>query len=332
MSWIGVGASAAAISAGTGVAGMFMGGGGGGGPELKDIRSEEQKRAQAALMQLGETGTYGDITLGEGYEGSLGSYDASGSAQSQQQLLDLYGGNALRTSQDTLTRQAQNTFDPSDPKSGYAAFSRALAKSGAEAGDVLNREAAISGNRFGTAIAGEKAGLAGDMANQRGMFLADLYNQGENRAANAAGGLQNLANTKAGISMSAAQQQAMVNQQKDLQAKDSLNEFKRQRSEELSRIDLLSAEASRNPYMGITSLPGGSGSSPFSSLASSVLGGIGTQIGNFDFGSLFGGGGGAGGGVGIGGGSGLSGLGNLSGVDTGGFGGLDNLPAIGAGL
>ena len=74
-----------------------------------------------------------------------------------------------------------------------------------------------------------------------------------------------------------------------------MGEFKRQRGEELRRIDLLSAEANRNPFLGISSIPGGQ--SGFSQLANSVLGSAGQSIGSDPSGflsglkGLFGGGG-----------------------------------------
>jgi len=302
--------------------GILGGGDSEGSGELEDIRSEEQKRAAAALMQLAETGQFDNINLGEAYGGALGNYDTSGNDLARNQLLGLFNGQDIQGARDTFSRIAENKFDPSDPKSGYAAFSRALAKSGAEAGDVLNREAAITGNRFGTSIGGDKADLAADMNNQRGMFLADLYNQGENRALQGASGLQNVANQQAGIAQSAAQQSLIINNIKDQRARDALSEYKRQRQETLSRIDLLGTEANRNPYVGISSIPGSQ--SGLSSLLGSVLGGVGQQVGNSGGGwlsSLFSGGRNTGstGSVGIGGGSGYSGS-NFGGVDTSGFG------------
>lgn len=269
----------AALSVGTSAA---LGGlgklfGGGKKVEPEDIRSQEQIAAQNALQQLAMTGSGAGINLGQAYGGQLGAYDTSGQQTAYGQLQGLFGGGALGTAQDTLTKLTNLEFNPDDPSSGYAAFQRQLARAGKEASDVLNRESAITGSRYGTAIAGEKADLASRLADQSATQLANLYNQQQNRALSAASGLQSLAGTQADISLAASNQAAMMNQIKDQQAKDALNEFKRQRSEEMARIDLLQTEANRNPYLGVTSLPGSP--SPFSSLANSVLGSIGERAG-----------------------------------------------------
>lgn len=199
----------------------------------------QQRQAVEALMSLASTGSGGGINLGEAYTGELGSYDTSGQQISYDQLMELFSGGALGTAEDLYTRMATNKFNPDDPSSGYAAYSRALAKAGKESSDVIDREAARTGSRFGTAISGAKADLSADLANQRGMFLADLYNQGENRALQGASGLQNVTSMRGNLSTTASQQAAMINAIKDAQAKDSLNEYKRQREEELSRIGLM---------------------------------------------------------------------------------------------
>ena len=246
--------------------------------ELEDARTEEQKRAAAALMQLAETGSYGGINLGEAYGGALGSYDTTGQKTAYDQLMSLYGGQEMSTASNTLQQLTDLKFNPDDPSSGYAAFSRALAKAGQESSDVLNREAAITGNRFGTAIAGEKANLAADLANQRGSYLANLYQNQRNTALQAAQGLSGLAGQKSNIAQSASQRAAFINEIKNQQAQDTYNEYKRQRNEQLSRIDLLQTEANRNPYLGVDT--SGTTASPFSSLANSVLGSLGQNIGS----------------------------------------------------
>jgi len=109
-----------------GALGGFMGGGD--DMELQDMRSAEQKRAAAALMQLGETGSYGGITLGEGYGGALGAYDLSGQTLAGQSSLQNLLTSAFDPNSDigkarsTFQGLADTTFDPSDPKTGYAAF------------------------------------------------------------------------------------------------------------------------------------------------------------------------------------------------------------------
>jgi len=247
--------------------------------EFEDLRTAEQKQADQVLQNLAFTGSGGGITLGEGFEGPLGSFDTSGSELANKQLLELFGGQDLQQSGETLRGLAQAEFNPDDPSSGFAAFSRSLAKAGGEAEDVLNRESAITGNRFSTSIGGDKANLAADMQNQRGMFLADLYRNQQQVALQAATGLQNQAAGKGNLAIGAANQAQQVNAIKDEQARRGLAEFMRARGEELSRIDLLGQVSRNNPY-GIGADFINSSPSAFSSLANSALGALGQSIGS----------------------------------------------------
>jgi hypothetical protein len=252
----------------------------------------EQRASIQALMSLASTGSGGGINLGEAYGGALGSYDSSGMQTAYDQLMSLYGGSELSTASDTYTRMANNKFNPDDPSSGYASFSRALAKAGDVSSSALDRESAITGNRFGTSIGRDKASLGADMQNQRGMFLADLFNQGENRALQGAAGLQSLTGLKGNLAEAGSQQAGLINAMKDAQAKDALDEYKRQREETLSRIGLMQDQWA-TPMGSITT----KSPSMFSSIASPLFGAIGTAIGGpvgggigSAVGSLFGGG------------------------------------------
>jgi hypothetical protein len=268
------------------LAGGAMGAFGGGGDDvgLEDMRSPEQKRAAAMLLQLGETGSAGGLTLGERYTGPLGFYE--------QGTQGLAGGTAL----ENLLRGAYSPtsdigrarsiyegfadlgkFDPSDPRSGYAAFNRALAKSGKEAESALEREAAIQGRRYGTAIGGEKADLAENLNLQRQQRLAEMFQSSQQFAALGAQGFKGLANQVAEIAGLNINYDDYQRQLKNQEAQDRLMEFKRARNEELERIGILQTEANRNPYMGISSIPGSP--SPFSQLTGSVLGSFGKQVG-----------------------------------------------------
>jgi hypothetical protein len=290
----------------------------------------EQLKSVQALMSLASTGSGGGITLGQGYGGDLGYYQQSPEEmQSLQGLMGLLSGGDMTGARDVYSRMANNKFNPDDPSSGYAAFSRALAKSGAESADVLNREAAMTGSRFGTGIQKQKGELAGDLANQRGMFLANLFNQGENRALQGAGGLQSLAGQEQRIYGQIQQQAEIQRLLKDQQAKEQYNEFKRSRSEELSRIGLMQDQWS-DPMGSITK----KGPSTFMSM----LGETNPFVGSYNthkYGyttnqtsmadgmkllmSLFGGAGGMGGGGGSTGGSTGIGGGSYSGRSFGGY-------------
>lgn len=214
--------------------------------------TSEQQTAIKALMNLAATGTGGGITLGQGYSGDLGYYTQNaGELESLANLQSLYDGSELNTAKDVYSRMANNKFNPDDPSSGYASFSKALAKAGKESDDILNRESAITGSRYGTAILGSKADLSADLANQRGMFLSDLYNQSENRALQGAQGMQSLVGTQQNLLSQIADYSAMERELKNQQAQDQYSEWQRSRSEELSRVGLMQ-EQWQNPMGTIT--------------------------------------------------------------------------------
>jgi len=234
----------------------------------------QQLQSIQALMSLASTGTGGGITLGKPYGGDLGHYQqAPGDLQALEGLQGLIGGQDISGARDVYSRMADHKFDPDDPSSGYAAFCRALAKAGNESEDVLNRESAITGSRFGTAIAGEKAGLAADLSNQRGMFLADLFSRGEDRALAGASGLQGLVGTQQNLFQRLASQAAIERLLKDQQVKDQYSEFGRARTEELSRIGLMQDQWKEPMGTRTTTSP-----SLFSQIAPALFGAIGTAI------------------------------------------------------
>jgi hypothetical protein len=215
----------------------------------------QQRDSINALMSLASTGSGGGITLGQQYAGDLGYYDQTpGELQALYDLQGLTDGQDITKARDVYTKMADTRFNPDDPSSGYAAFSKALAKSGKESDDILNREAAITGSRYGTAISRRKADLSADLANQRGMFLADLYNQSQNRALQGAGGLQRVSGQQQNLLQQIAMHSAVERELKNQQAQDKYMEFQRARGEKLNRINLMQSQW-QNP-MGIITKKG----------------------------------------------------------------------------
>ena len=252
----------------------------------------QQRQSIEALMSLASTGSGGGITLGQQYGGDLGYYDQTqGELDSLQGLQGLVSGGDISGARDVYSRMANNKFNPDDPSSGYAAFSRALAKAGGESQDAINREAARTGGVFGSGRGRDTASLQADLANQRGTFLANLFNQGENRALQGAQGLEGLVGRQQDLFQKLASQSAIERLLKDQQAKDQYSEFQRTRGEELSRLGLMQ-EQWMNPMGSITT----KSPSLFSKIASPLLGAVGTMIGGpvggamgSGVGSLFGG-------------------------------------------
>lgn len=235
----------------------------------------QQRQSIEALMSLASTGSGGGITLGQQYGGDLGYYNQTqGELDSLKGLQGLVSGGDISGARDVYSRMANNKFNPDDPSSGYASFSRALAKAGGESQDAINREAARTGGVFGSGRGRDTASLQADLANQRGTFLANLFNQGENRALQGASGLQSLVGQQQDLFQQLASQSAIERLLKDQQAKEQYSEFQRTRGEELSRLGLMQ-EQWMNPMGSITT----KSPSTFSKIASPLLGAVGTMIG-----------------------------------------------------
>ena len=253
----------------------------GGGKDVSatDQRTPEQLQMAQLLQQLATTGSGAGITLGSPYGGSLGSFTPT--SQEQTGLAGLLGQQptnaALTQAQDVFSKMSGAAFDPSvlDP------FKQAAYKAQGESNDILNREGAITGTRFGTAILGQKADLAADTQNIIQQKLAELFLNQQNVSLQGASGLAGVGGQQAGMAQQNLQNMfqygQLERQLKNQEAQAQYNEFTRQRSETLGRVDLMGQEADRNPYMGISSIPGSP--SPFSSLINSVLGEAGTTMG-----------------------------------------------------
>jgi hypothetical protein len=218
----------------------------------------EQRKSIEALMSLASTGSGGGLTLGQSYNGALGNYEqgAQGMAGGQQ-LEDLMTGAYDPNSDMGKARGIYQgfsdlgQFNPDDPRWGYAAFNKALEKAGAESASALEREAAIGGRRFGTAILGEKADLAENMNLQRQQRLSEMFMGAQQFSALGAQGFTGLANQVAQIAGLNINYDDYQRQLKDTKARDALNEFKRTREEELSRLGLMQ-EQWQNPMGTIT--------------------------------------------------------------------------------
>ena len=257
----------------------LFGGGQGEDIKLEDQRTPEQLQMAKMLQSLASTGSGGGINLGEAYGGSLGNFDLSG--QEQSGLASLFGQQptnaALSQAQDVYSKMAGAAFDPSvlDP------FTKAARKSGLEANDILNRESAISGSRFGTGILQRKGELSADVESGIQQELSKLFLNQQNVSMQGAAGLAGVGGQQANMAQNNLQNMftygSLQRDLKNQEAQAKYNEFNRQRNETLGRVDLMNQEASRNPYLEVSSIPGSP--SGFSSLINSVLGGAGEDIG-----------------------------------------------------
>jgi len=213
------------------------------------VYSEPQLASVRGLESLASTGSGAGINLGKAYEGDLGYYTQNeGELGALSGLQSLVSGQDITGARDVYSRMANNRFAPDDPTTGYAAYGRQLDRAQKEASGLLEREAAITGNRYGSQMAKSKADLAEVYADQKATKLSDLYNLSENRALQGASGLQSLIGTQQNLFNQIASQAAIERQLKNQAAEDKYAEFARQQSEQYMRLGLM--ENQRTTPMG----------------------------------------------------------------------------------
>jgi hypothetical protein len=224
--------------------------------------TDEQKRAMTALLNYGMTGTTpSGYQAGQPYDLSGFNFDTSNLENlGLSQLFNLAGRggpSGLNTARNTLSQLTDLTFDPDDTSTGFGAFKSQLARKVQDASDVLDREAARTGNRFGTAIAGEKRDLAAEQSDQIASKLADLFNTQQNRALSASLGLTSLEGAAENIAQNRISQ--LFNYgglERDLQNQKANLEFsdwQRKRDEQLSSLTGLQNVFNRNVNFGVLS-------------------------------------------------------------------------------
>jgi len=254
---------------------------------LEPMLTEEQKQAQRLLSSISQGGNIAGVDLGEQYGGSMGSFTPTateGLATNRiYELLNAGTPTALNTAENTLTRLADTSFDPQDPSSGYSAYSRQVARATRDADDVLNREAAITGNRFGDRILGAKTDLAERQGDILATKLAELYNIAQNRSLAGAQGLVGLAGTQNQMDLNNIQTGATVGSLQRLldtaKAQSQYEEWQRARNERLgTALDATSQLYNRNIPYGAKELTS-TRSTPFGALLNAGLSGIGTGVG-----------------------------------------------------
>lgn len=199
---------------------------------LEPMLTDEQKSAQTQLMNLGQL--Y-DLS---GFNFNMSPQELKGSS-----LLNNYlssGTENLNTAADTLTDIATQTFNPQNPNSGFAAYSRQVAKAGKTASDQLSRNAAITGSRYSTSAGKDQSDLAVQQSDILASKLGQLYQSTQSQRVAAAQGLgqvQELQNQIQNNKIAAAYQYGT--RQRDLQnqkAQLAYDEWKRGESERVSGL------------------------------------------------------------------------------------------------
>lgn len=283
----------------------------------EEMLTPEQKQAQQLLLSLSQGGNIAGLNLGDQYTGSLGNYSMTPTEESAvNRIYDLLNSgtpSALTKAEDTLTRLSDTTFDPSDPSSGYAAYQRQVARATNDANDVLNREAAITGNRFGDRILNSKSDLAAQQSDMLASKLAELYNTAQDRALAGAQGLTNLAGVNDAMQINRINTAANVGSlQRTLdtaKAQAQYEEWQRARNERLgTSIDAMNSLWNKNVQYGMKNLTTKE-ATPFGQLLNAGLTIGGTALGGMVEGPM---------GAAIGGSLGSAAGGAITGIDNSG--------------
>lgn len=247
----------------------------------------EQRSALQGLMSLATSGSGLGINLGEAYGGSLGNFDMTGFEQGGlNKLFGLMSGSNpyLNKAADVFTNFANTKFNPDDPSSGFAAFSRQVNRATGRADDALNREAAITGNRFSTSIGRQKADLANERADSLQSELARLFQNTQSLQMRGAQGLAGLGEQQQSLSRDLLTLGGLERDLKNREAQSYYNEFLRQREEQMGRIGLAKDVTSVGLAPRTEKMPSAFSGflSPIVSSAGTAIGGsIGSSMGDF---------------------------------------------------
>lgn len=256
MDFSGSGAASGAVAGSAfGPVGTVIGGVAGGllgGSKKKSVELDpyagmtpEQRQAMALLQQFGATGRIGDFQAGQtadlsGYNFGLSDMERTGGTALEQLMASGTGLDPARKAYEGILGQ---TFNPDDPSNEFAAFNRQLARQTKTAGDELNREAAITGGRFGTGIQRQKAELGGQVADIQASKLAEMYSQLQQNKLAAAQGLTGLSATQDAMNQNRIQAAYTYGtRERDLQnqkAQLAYDDWTRARDERMTSINAM---------------------------------------------------------------------------------------------
>ena len=262
MAFSGAGAASGAVAGSAfGPVGTVIGGVAGGllgGSKKKSVTLDpyagmtpEQKQAMQLLQQFGATGTLGDFQAGQGadlssYDFNLSNMERTGGSALEKLMASGTGLDPARQAYEGILGQ---TFNPDDPSNEFASFNRQLTKQTKSADDVLNRESAITGGRFGTGIQKQKQELASNQSDIAGSKLAELYSQLQDRKIQAAQGLTGLSATEQAMNQDKIQAAytygAKERDLKNQKAQLAYDDWTRSRDERMSSINSMSTVLSK---------------------------------------------------------------------------------------
>lgn len=237
--------------------------GGGGSVEQKPMLTDQQKSAQQALLNFGNTGvTPWGYDFTQGYGGPLGNYSMTPLTQQGQNALSASLTQGMPAVFNTGTGYLSNFLNtPFDPNAGgaYSGLTAGIDTNTQKAIDAQKNQAAWGGNLFSSQNARAIGDINTNAANTKSNILANLYLQNQQQKLSAAGQAvtAGTAENQGQLAQIAASQSygQLAQQLQDAQAKDAYSAWLTQRQAMLQPLAALTNTAGQNANYGVTSVP-----------------------------------------------------------------------------
>lgn len=234
------------------------------------LRTPEQQAAQKALLQFGETGSYGGYTAGQQYGGPFGNFEMSDLERfSQSRLTDLLSSGAPRSFalgesalEDLLTT---DKYDPLKSGGAYDLMQGTMDRQIRDATTAAKRNAAYQGNLYSSDAVRQLGDVQAKGVEAKNSLLGSLYQNyiGQRlsaipQALGAGTASEEMALNRINAGYSAGALPRNLNTAK---AQAEYQDFLRQRAEKQGQLTTLSGLSSSNANWGVPSLtlPGQSG-------------------------------------------------------------------------
>jgi len=224
------------------------------------LLTDEQKQSMSLLTNFGRTGSIGNFQAGAPADLSGFNFGETPlESLAKNRIFGLIEGpkerEGISQARDTFGDFVDAEFDIDDPSTGLSAFRRQLSRSIKDSDDVLDREAAATGSRFSSRLAGAKTDLAERQSDILGRETARQFERGEQRRFQSAGALADLDRLQEQIESSRIAQAFQIGglqrTLKNQEAQLKLNDFLRQRNERLGSIGALETVFGRSVPFGL---------------------------------------------------------------------------------
>ena len=287
---------------------MLSGSGGSGGAGLGKDENLMLLRNKIELSNMGvdagktleefyKTGTFPDdqFTIAEPYAGKLGEYELSGLEGASSEMINrLIQAGAPELSQlggqeykELLTTDKYNPMADANKDTYFKPYKAEIMDQYSSLSDVYDRELAKTGDFYSTNRGTQQRELIEETGRQLNITIADLYKNYMNQRLTGAATAANLGTQEQNMELqriTAAQQQGQLERMlKDAEAKETYNEWLRQRSEYADLINTAKTLFSGTPTTSTFDQPGAGATYTTPSVGDAMLNWAGSTL--TDYGS-----------------------------------------------